>query len=62
MLIYQGSYLQPLYWAFKSSMSEEKVAIQCIFKETKAYFTTLEFKRKVKVLADKFGHFLLPLY
>ena len=46
---YQGSNLTPPHVAFDKEMSAVRITVEWIFKELKLRFTTVEYKRKMKV-------------
>lgn len=58
-VLYQSSYLQPYQTALTRGISRGMITIEWIFKEIKAYFTSFDFKGKIKVLESPVGSFYL---
>eukprot|EP00171_Calliarthron_tuberculosum_P009482 IDg9482t1 len=52
---YQGSNLNAEQRALYKAMSSSRITVEWIFKETKMYFSTLDYKRKMKVLEFPVG-------
>ena len=52
---YQGSNLSAEQREFNKSMSSSRITVESIFKEVKMYFSTLNYKRKLKVLESPVG-------
>lgn len=51
----QGSNLTGNQKAFNKAMASVRITVEWIFKEVKLYFTTMDFKRKLKVLESPVG-------
>ena len=58
---YQGSHLTPPQVAFNEAMSAVRITVEWIFKELKLYFTTADYKRKMKVLESPVALLYLAL-
>lgn len=52
---FQGATLTAAQRAFNSAMSEGRITVEWMFKETKMYFTTVDFKRKMKLFESPIG-------
>ena len=52
---YQGSALSAEQRVFNKSMSLSRITVEWVFKEVKMYFSTLDYKRKMKVLESPVG-------
>ena len=52
---YQGSNLTSAQRAFNRAMSAVRITVEWIFKEVKLYFTTMDYKRKLKVKESPVG-------
>lgn len=46
---FEGSILNTAQVAFNEAISKVRVTVESVFKEVKMYFSTVDFKRKMKV-------------
>ena len=58
-ILFQGSNLSVQQVAFNKAMSSARIAVEWIFKEVKLYFTTVDYKRKIKVFESPVGSLYL---
>ena len=56
---YQGSNLTPAQVAFYTAMASVRITMEWIFKELKLYFTSMDYKRKLKVFESAVGSLYL---
>lgn len=54
-ILFEESTLQTFHNAFNEGMSCGRVTVECVFKEIKAYFTTVDFERKMKLQESPVG-------
>ena len=52
---FQGSNLIASQRAFNKSMSSVRVTVEWMFKEIKIHWPVIDFKRKLRVLGERFG-------
>ena len=56
---FQGSNLSAQQVAFNKAVSSARITVEWIFKEVKLYFTTMDYKRKMKVFESPVGSLYL---
>ena len=58
---FQDSNLSAQQVAFNKAMCSARITVEWIFKEVKPYFTTMDYKRKMKVLESPVGSLYLAV-